>query len=171
MGEKLFLRLPGVQAPGTIAPVYNKNDVFPLAFNYYLEKADALLEGQAAAEFTSIKDLLLSARPYASTGAMRELVNNRLDGIDFMLLVYKADVAESRGTVSDMAAALEALDDAAMLAVDERQQSFIDGKIAAVEERLAALKAEAAAAEAASAQAGAPVEPAEETPLEASPAE
>ncbi|MBT8332255.1 MAG: hypothetical protein KJP06_07995, partial [Deltaproteobacteria bacterium] len=40
-GKKRILIMPGVQKPTEIKTVYTKEAVFPLAFNFYLSKADA----------------------------------------------------------------------------------------------------------------------------------
>ncbi|MDH4011539.1 MAG: hypothetical protein OEU55_12535, partial [Desulfobacterales bacterium] len=43
-GEKRILIMPGVQMPAKTKDVYAKEDVFPLAFKFYVSKADVLME-------------------------------------------------------------------------------------------------------------------------------
>ena len=65
MGEKLLISLPGVQAPEKAKDVYSKTDVYPLIFNYYVEKADTLLKVPGLPDFEGIKKYINKARPYA----------------------------------------------------------------------------------------------------------
>ncbi|MCK4814535.1 hypothetical protein KA005_02100 [bacterium] len=141
MGEELLITLPGVQLPETIKDVYSKKDVFPLISNYYVEKADALLEVPGMPDFEGIKGYLNKALSFAVTSASTEAAYNRLNNIELMILFYKADVAAGKATISDLKDAKRYLDQAAGLSKNDLQAGIITQKIDAVDKQIAALKA------------------------------
>jgi len=154
LGEKMFLSLPGVEAPEPIKDVYSKTEVYPIAFNHYLDKADALLKVTGMPDFERIKGYINMAMTYATTSEALNIARTRLNGIELMPLMYKAGVAESRGSAEDLDDALDFFDQAALLVTDDSQAQLIEGKIQSIEEKKRILEAAAAASEAA--------EPAEE---------
>jgi len=141
MGEELLITLPGVQLPETIKDVYLKKDIFPIIFNYYVEKADALLEVPGMPDFGGIKNYLNRALSYAVTSASTEAAYNRLNNIELMILLYKADVAASKATISDLKDAKRYLDEAERLGTDDLQADMINQKIDAVDKQIATLQA------------------------------
>ena len=141
MGEELLITLPGVQLPETIKDVYLKKDVFPIVFNYYVEKADTLLEVSGIPDFEGIKNYLNRALSYAVTSASTEAAYNRLNNIKLMILLYKADVAAGKVTVSDFKNAKRYLNEAEGLSTDDLQADMINQKIDDVDKQIATLKA------------------------------
>ena len=142
MGEKLLISLPGVQAPEKAKDTYSKTDVYPLIFNYYLEKADNLLKVPSLPDFEGIKNYLNKATAYAITPASKETVFKRLNNIDLMILLYKADVAASKSTLSDLKEAKAYLSEASRLDIDGMQLDLVQQKMDVVDESIADLKAE-----------------------------
>jgi chemotaxis protein histidine kinase CheA len=142
MGEKLLISLPGVQAPEKAKDVYSKTDVYPLIFNYYVEKADTLLKVPGLPDFEGIRTYINKASPYAITPASKETVFKRLSNIDLMILLYKADVAASKSTLSDLKEAKGFLSEASRLDIDDMQLGLIRQKMDVVDKRIATLKAE-----------------------------
>jgi chemotaxis protein histidine kinase CheA len=141
MGEDLLITLPGVQLPETIKDVYSKKDVFPLISNYYVEKADTLLEVPGMPDFEGIKSYLNKALSFAVTSASTEAAYNRLNNIELMILFYKADVAAGKATISDLKDAKYYLDQATALSTNDLQADMINQKIDAVDKQIATLKA------------------------------
>jgi len=141
MGEELMITLPGVQLPETIKDVYLKKDVFPLIFNYYMEKADMLLEVPGIPDFEAIKGYLNKALSYAVTSASTETAYNRLNNIELMILFYKADVAAGKATLAGLKDAKDYLDQATALSTNDLQADMINQKINAVDKQIATLKA------------------------------
>ena len=142
MGEKLLISLPGVQAPEKAKDIYSKTDVYPLIFNYYVEKADTLLKVPGLPDFEGIKKYINKASPYAITPASKEIVFKRLSNIDLMILLYKADVAASKSTISDLKEAKGYLSEASRLDVDDLNLDLIHQKIDVVDKHITTLKAE-----------------------------
>jgi colicin import membrane protein len=140
MGEELLFTLPGVQLPETKKDVYSKKDVFPLIFNYYIEKADTLLEVPGMPDFEGIKSYLNRALSYAVTSASTEAAHNRLNNIELMILFYKVDVAAGKATLSSLKDAKRYLDQATALSTNDPQSDMINQKIDAVDKQIATLK-------------------------------
>jgi hypothetical protein len=110
--------MPGVQKPAEIKAVYTKEAVFPLAFNFYVSKADALMAVSGMPDFVGIKSYLNRALSFATTEEHRQTAYARINQIDRMILFYKADVAATKGTRSGLETALDYLDQAAALNPD-----------------------------------------------------
>ncbi len=127
-GKKRILIMPGVQKPAEIKAVYTKEAVFPLAFNFYLSKADALMAVAGMPDFVGIKSYLNRALSFATTEGLRQKAHARINQIDRMILFYKADVAATRGTAAGLKAALDYLDQAATLNPDEIETELIQKK-------------------------------------------
>jgi hypothetical protein len=152
MGEQKLVALPGMTAPTPIRDVYAKDDVFPLAFDYYIARADALLDAEGLPDLEGIKAHLNSAREFAVSPELKRLVRIRIDYIDLFILRYKAEVAAAKGAQEDLDAAVGYLKQAAQLAVEEDEAAEIAKRIEALQNQKALL-AEAAAAEAKQAEA------------------
>jgi hypothetical protein len=148
LGKKMVIALPGVPAPEPFEAVYSADDVYPIVFQHYIDKADTLLDVPGIPDFDGIKATLKTALEYGSTSSLRTIAYNRLDNIDRLILTYKAEVAASRGTIDDLKAAVGFLTDADQLTTDEAQQALNAQKIAAHEAAIAKLEEEAAAQQA-----------------------
>lgn len=142
MGEELLISLPGVQKPEKTKDIYSKTDVYPIIFNYYVEKADTLLKVPGLPDFGGIKQYLNKAMLYKTTPDSAEAVFSRLNNIDLMILVYKADVAASKPTLADLKEAKGFLSEAARLDVDDARLDLINEKMDAVDKKIESLKAE-----------------------------
>ena len=127
-GKKRILIMPGVQKPAEINAVYTKEAVFPLAFNFYVSKADALMAVSGMPDFVGIKSYLNRALSFATTEELRQTAHARINQIDRMILFYKADVAATRGTTDGLEAALDYLDQAATINPDEVETELIQKK-------------------------------------------
>ena len=67
-GKKRILIMPGILIPQKINEVYAKEEVYPMAFNFFVSKADALMEVPGMPDFVGIKSVLpssLIANPYS----------------------------------------------------------------------------------------------------------
>ncbi len=144
LGKRHLITLPGVALAEAPRSVYTKQDVYPLIFSFYLTKADSLLKADGFPDFDGIKDYLEKALAVAVTADAKETVYRRIDGIDILLNLYRADVAATRGTAADYREALEYLARAGRLNPDVSQASLIEQKTAAAQVAIAALEAKAA---------------------------
>ena len=138
-GKKRILIMPGVQKPAEIKTVYTKEAVFPLAFNFYISKADALMAVTGMPDFVGIKSYLNRALSFATSEDQRQTAHTRINQIDRMILFYKADVATTKGTRKELETALEYLDQAAALNPDEIETELIKKKKASIQKILETL--------------------------------
>ncbi|MCF8080742.1 MAG: hypothetical protein K9K88_15800 [Desulfobacterales bacterium] len=145
MGKELMITLPGVAAPAPAEEAYTMSQVYPLIYNYYLDKADALLGAQGLPDYQGIRRYLNEALKYAPTNEARKAVYERLDGIELMALLYRADIAARKGTIESLEESLDYLNQAAGLEIDESQAELIDQKREAVRAAIEEKKAQAEA--------------------------
>jgi hypothetical protein len=127
-------RLTGVTPPEHIKDVYTAEEVLPLAFAYYVDQADSLLNIKGVPDLKAIKDTLEKALSFALTKNDREIVHYRLNSMEKHVLQYRANVAATRGTPKDIAIAIGLLTDALKLDMDEQQRSMIQSRIEYLEE-------------------------------------
>jgi hypothetical protein len=139
-GKKRILIMPGVQMPATIKDVYEKQAVFLLAFKFYISKADVLMEVPGMPDFVGIKSYLNKALSFATTEELQQTVHARINHIDRLILLYKADMAAIKGTRAGLETALKYLEQAAGLNPDEIETELIQKKKASICELLNMLK-------------------------------
>jgi hypothetical protein len=135
-GKKRILIMPGVQIPAKTKTAYAMEEVYPMAFNFFVSKADALMEVPGMPDFVGIKSYLNRALSFATTEDLRQTAHVRINHIDRLILLYKADVAATKGTRSGLEAALGYLDQAARLNPDEIETELIKKKKASIRELL-----------------------------------
>jgi hypothetical protein len=140
IGKELVLHLKGMEMPSPVRDVYSKEEVYPMAFSYFQGKADGLLNDPGGPDFSRIKGYLHQAASYAPTGAMRHRIQARLDGIDFVVLLHRADIALTKGTLPDLQAAMGYLDKAASYASSSYQREQLAKTRAVLEKAFAGVK-------------------------------
>jgi hypothetical protein len=140
-GARHLINFPGLHLAEPIKDSYTANQVFPIIHQYYLDKADKLLDGPGVPDFDGVKKHLHQSRDYATTREMKEVVKKRLDAINLMVLLYKADVAASKNSPEDLKAASGYLKEALSYQMDELESARIKQKAEAVNQRLAELNA------------------------------
>jgi hypothetical protein len=138
-GKKRILIMPGAPIPAQIKDVYEKEEVYPLAFNFYVSKADILMEVSGMPDFVGIESYLNRALSFATTDELRQRAHVRINQIDRMILFYKADVAATKGTRAGLEAALDYLDQAAELNPDDIETEIIEKKKASIHKLLETL--------------------------------
>ncbi|MFZ1985407.1 MAG: hypothetical protein WAU91_13395 [Desulfatitalea sp.] len=153
-GKQFIVVLHGLEPVEPVQESYRRQDVYPIIFSYYIDKADALLDVSGLPDYKSITDYLQRAEKFAIHGEMRATVKTRMDNIQRLNLMYKAEIDISKGTVPSLQAAAQALKQIQRLTTDPSQLEAINQKIIAVAASQAALEAKAAADAAAQEQAG-----------------
>jgi hypothetical protein len=146
-GARLMISLPGMFYTDPLKDVYSQSDVFPLIFRYYIDKADTLLDVPGLPDFEGVKSYLDQALEYAVTPELASAARSRLNTINLMVLLYKADVAASKDTINDLEASLKYLQEAYDVEMDQLQKELILQKTAAASAKLQLLKAQAVEAE------------------------
>lgn len=143
-GTRHLISFPGLQVAEPIKDTYTAKEVFPIIYQYYLDKADDLLDVPGVPDFDGVKEYLNQSREYATTRVMKALIKSRLDAINLMVLLYKADVAASKDSPEDLKAAMGYLKEALSYQMDELESTRIKKKAEAVKLKLERLKSTAA---------------------------
>ena len=141
LGREKLAVLPGVKPPEETKEVYTRQDVFPMLFMHYIQKADTSMEATGSPDFSKIKSILTQAGAYATSTEDRAIITDRLQMIDRTILIYKADVAAEKGTIKDLQTAQAHLGRAAALQPDAILANFLQQKMESIQEQIAVLKA------------------------------
>ena len=145
-GRKFVAVLHGVRSDEPLKSSYRRQEVYPMIFSYYIERADGLLEVDGLPDFQAIHDYLQRAGGFAINTEMHNAVEVRRKNIQRLSLLYKADLDISRGTTESLQAALQSLKQARQLTSDPMLFQIIDQRIALASENLATMKAESKSA-------------------------
>lgn len=156
-GKVKIAFLPGLKAQLPEKEVYSRKQALAPAFDYYLEKADALGKTGELPDFEKILKHLARAKKYAVTDEQRRQVNRRINHIKFLALLYKADLAAQKQDRQALQAALENLEQASDLALGEENRLAVKKRME--ETRKALKELEKQEAPAAGQKAGAPEKP------------
>ena len=65
MGKRIFTTLEGYNMSEPLLKEYHRQEIYPLIFSFYLDKADTLLEVQTRPDFEAIETHLHNAQEYA----------------------------------------------------------------------------------------------------------
>jgi len=144
-GAKHLISFPGLQMAKPIKDVYTANEVFPIIYQYYLDKADMLLEVPGMPDFDGVKEYLGKSLAYATNREMKKAINSRLDAINLMVLLYKAEVVASKNRLEDLNSALGYLKKALAYEMDELDSARIKQKVELVRTKIKDLKSAAKA--------------------------
>jgi hypothetical protein len=138
--KKFYMVLHGTELKQDPKEIYSRSEVYPMIFDYYLTKADTLLDVPGLPDFEGIKNYLFQAKSYVVTPEMKDKVKGRLNAIERMILLYKADVGISKGTKESLRAAMKDLKKASAMVANPAQKQEIDQKIELVNKLKADLK-------------------------------
>lgn len=138
---KILMTLNDVQLSEPVKEIYTKAEVFPLILNYYIEKADNLLETPGLPDFKEINDYLHQAEKFSVTEEMEAAVTSRLNHIERMTLLYKADVAIIKNTEDSLKSAIKMLKKAAKITPSAAISEEISQKMETARKQAANLKA------------------------------
>ncbi len=127
-GSSLLISLPGEKHKAPVKQVYSQKDVFPLIYDYYRDKAATLMEVKGMPDFETEKDYLKKALCYSSTSQEKAAVTARINSIDLMVLMSKAEATISRNTVDSLETALQHLGQAANLDLEDFQEEQVKRK-------------------------------------------
>jgi len=133
VGKSLLIILPGIEAPKPAKAVYTKEEIYPIISKYYINKAATLLEVPGMPDFKGVKIYLQKATKFATSEKLLNEAERRIQSIDFMVLIYKADLMEDTGTLSGFEDAIRYLNGAASMSTDKTEAEIVQKKIAAVQ--------------------------------------
>ena len=141
MGKRFEGILHNYQLVDPVKSQYSKQEIYPAVFNYYLEKADNLLNQQNPPDFQAIIGHLDEAKAYAVTSELKQAVDTRLNNIHLMTLIYKADVASMKNSAPELKSAIKYLQEAKRFTAEPEQLQSINTKIGIIQNRIDTLPA------------------------------
>ncbi len=135
-GKKFIAGFPKLEAPENIKPVYTETEVYTIAFDHNIKLADSLLNEGHVPDFEKVKAQLNKAKTFAITKTQQDLINFRINGIDKMFMIYKADILSISDNTDDLKKAVEYLKNAKQLCLKKSQSGQIDEKIKDIQKRI-----------------------------------
>ncbi|MDP2863641.1 MAG: hypothetical protein Q8N95_12700 [Desulfobacterales bacterium] len=140
LGKEFFISMPGAQPPNPVKETYSREEVFPLIAKYYIDKADAVLDVPGLPDFEGMRTYLNKSLSFAISSDLEQAAHTRLNKIDRMVLLYKADIAVSKDSIPELKTALEYLNRANTLGPDEMESGLIQQKIDSIRARMAVIE-------------------------------
>ena len=141
VGTEMVMTLDGMKIASPVQDVYSENEAYGMVHNHFLGKADALLNEPGWPDFRKVNAYLKQAAAHAPTPDARVKVQARMNGLNFLVLLHRTDVALGRGTMADLQAAEEHLKKAGTYVSADYQRELLERRRAAVGMALAALAA------------------------------
>jgi colicin import membrane protein len=126
LGTEKIAYLPGVSAPEPAKKVYSKDEALPLVFTHYVNRAEGIMAESAFPNLEDVKSELDAASEYAINDELRASLDSRMTDLNLLMYLYKADIAASKGNLTD---ALDYLQESALLKLNEMQSRYVEGKI------------------------------------------
>ncbi len=135
-GKKFIAGFPKLEAPENIKPVYTETEVYTIAFDHNIKLADSLLNEGHVPDFEKVKAQLNKAKTFAITKTQQDLINFRINGIDKMFMIYKADILSISDNTDDLKKAVKYLKNAKQLCLKKSQSGQMDEKIKDIQKRI-----------------------------------
>ncbi|MBT8339905.1 MAG: hypothetical protein HKP58_20160, partial [Desulfatitalea sp.] len=141
-GKHFFAVLHGAQFDQPEKTTYSRKEIFPILFDYYLNRSDAMLIDSSLPDFSAVGDYLQRAEQFALTSEMHQTVRQRRNNFRRLALLYKIDIDMAKASEASLQSALQHLQQAKALTTDPVQLTLIENKIDAATTTLAELKAQ-----------------------------
>jgi hypothetical protein len=132
MGKSYMLTLMGMEIPETEQEFYSQSEIYPLICSFYLDQASDVLSEDNIPNLVQVKEYLEIAHQFANEDIQRK-IQKRLNGIDFMTFVLKADMAIQKGSEIDIEKAREYIEEAKDLAEKNYQKDMIKDRLQMIE--------------------------------------
>ena len=113
--------------------VYSRKEAFRILSAYFVKRADEILNTDETPDVKAVKSYLTQASNYAQSDSAKQAIRMRLNSIEFLVLLGKADLALNKGTLSEFEAAKKHLTSAIPLASSDLQKDVLMKRLAAVE--------------------------------------
>jgi len=128
MGKSYILTLMGMEFPETEQEYYTESEINPLICGFYLDQANEILSQDNIPNLLQVKDYLLMAYNFA-TEDIQHKIQKRLNSIDFMMFILRADMAIQKGSETDIEKAREYIEEAEDLAEKNYQKDMIKNRL------------------------------------------
>ncbi|MEE4357323.1 MAG: hypothetical protein V2I97_12725 [Desulfococcaceae bacterium] len=125
MGQELLVTLKGREAPETIKDAYSREEISAMAFAYFMEESNALMKEISYPPLDNVKTMLDQALTFAVSNDQQDAVKTQLNALQLTELLYRSDMAASRGSLEE---SLVFLNKAAQMKLDAGQTGLIAAK-------------------------------------------
>ena len=134
MGERLVASFSDPKIVEAIQEnkAHTKIQAFGILHNYFIKRSDEILNTGETPDLKTVKSYLNHASNYAISEVEQQDIRTRLDSIDLLGLLSKADLALSKGTLPDFEAASGYLAQAIHVASSDVQKDVLMKRLAAV---------------------------------------
>ena len=142
-GTHKIVALPGAEPPVIEKRVYTRDEAYTVAYDHFMNNARMLMEDEEVPiDMRGIRNNLEHAEKYATTRAQSNQVENHMKQLDFVMLIYRADVAAELQTQAGYERALDYLNRAAALDIDSPGRiAMLNAKKEKIQSRLAEFEA------------------------------
>jgi len=120
--------------------VYSKKEAYRVLSAYFVQRADEILRTGETPDMKTVKSYLTQASHYAQSESEKQAIRMRVNSIEFLILMSKADLALNKGTTAEFEAAKKYLTQAIPVASTDFQKELLMKRLAAVEHALASHK-------------------------------
>lgn len=145
-GKTTVATLPGAEAPTPLKEQYSRQEALSIAFEYHMQRADKLSETKDVPDFKAIEKYLNRAKQFAVTDKQRKHAARRIDRLEFVTLMYKADVAAEKQNRQGLETALDYLEQASALNLGAEDKETVKQRISSIRNSLKKLKKQEQAA-------------------------
>ncbi len=134
MGERLVASFSDPKIVEAIPEkvAHTKKQAFGILNDYFIKRSDEILNTGETPDLKTVKSYLTHASNYALSEVEQQDIRMRLDSIDLLGLLSKADLALSKGTLPDFEAASGYLAQAIHVASTDVQKDVLMKRLAAV---------------------------------------
>lgn len=142
MGMRLVKIFPDLRLPldnegnPIIKDSYTKEEASDILFQHFLSKADETLSSQEAPDLKEINSFLDAAAAYALNDDAKKIVSSRKNGIRFLVLIGKINLALVRNIEEELIAAKQHLAEIETIAETPIQRQMAKEKASAIESAL-----------------------------------
>jgi hypothetical protein len=128
MGKSHIITLMGMEIPDTEQDFYSESEIYPLICGFYLDQASEVLSQDNIPNLVQVREYLLLAHHFA-TEENQQKIQKRLNSIDFMMFVLRADMAIQKGSENELEKAREYIEEAKDLAEKNYQKDMIKNRL------------------------------------------
>lgn len=142
MGERLVASFsdPKILEAVPEQEACTKKQAFSILSDYFIKRSDELLNAGETPDLKTVKSYLTHASNYAQSKSEQQAIKMRLSSIELLVLLSKADLALSKGTLPDFEAARGYLAQAIRVASTDLQKEVLTKRLAAVGYAIASSK-------------------------------
>ncbi|ETR73187.1 MAG: hypothetical protein OMM_01154 [Candidatus Magnetoglobus multicellularis str. Araruama] len=136
MGKSRVITMMGMDIPETTQESYTRFEIYPMICEFYIDQANDVMSEDNIPNLVQVREYLEMAHYYA-TEEVQQKIQARLNGIDFMVFILKADMAIQKGSENDLDKARAFIEEANELVEKNYQKDLIKSKLQLLEKKSA----------------------------------